>query len=273
MASASNVGISISRRRRAMADSQPLHYSALSTYWECPRRWWYEAQGWRPYLLPDPMLRGYLVDQGVAAAWRGGDLRGAITEKVVEQLDTLATARLKAEEAQRIKAVGQEALSMAQRYMQVLGKEVQPLLVGVGINLGLVTGTPDCVAMHKGERVLIELKTGQDPNPRMYSMTGQADFYAYLLGDIKLVYYDMVSPTSVNRYQRPPREDRGKYLFDTLTTFAMNLEAGALLTKEQPRYGWWCARCPFLEACQTHDDWGDDEEVLLCTMWREEGKG
>ena len=118
--------------------------------------------------------------------------------------------------------------------------------------------------------VLVELKTGHDPNPTLYSISGQADFYAYLLGDIDLIYYDLVSPNNVMRYERPPRRDRGEYLFKTLEGIARDLHMMRQWDKDQPRYGWWCTRCPYTEACDARDDGADEEEVLLTTMWREE---
>lgn len=256
---------------------EPFHYSDLLTYWECPRKWYYQREGWQPYTLPDAMLRGLLVDKGVAAAWRGEDMRLSIAQEIKVHLDTITSAQLDPSGVDTIRSIGREALSMAQQYMHVQGKDLQPLLIGTSISkasaAGPILGTPDCVAMHKGRRVLVELKTGHDPNPRQYSMTGQADFYAYLLGDIELIYYDLVSPSSIMRHQRPPRMDRGKYLFQRLERLALHAQA-ATRFKEQaavnsPRYGWWCPRCPFMEACQTRDDGGDDEEVLLTTMWQE----
>ena len=259
--------------------SIPLHYSDLTTYWECPRRWSYQRVGWRPHRLPDAMLRGLLVDRGVAAAWKGQSLRVGVADEVVLQLQYINGAHPPdaADLQAKVRALGLEAISMAGRYMQQLGVDLEPILVATTVTkdspAGLIAGTPDCVAMHEGRRVLVELKTGQDPNPRMYRMTGQADFYAYLLGDIDLVYYDLVSPNNVMRYRRPPRKDRGEYLVKKLIALAQLTQRMPAWDAENPRYGWWCARCPFLEACQTHDDWGDDEEVLLSTMWREERKG
>ena len=262
--------------------SNPFHYSNLLTYWECPRKWHYQREGWQPYQLPDPMLRGLLADRGVAAAWRGEDIRGAIAAEVAVHLATVDSARLDnaATSKDTIRNLGREAITMAQRYMEMLGRDLKPILVGTSVTkesaAGPILGTPDCVARHKRQRVLVELKTGHDPNPRMYSMTGQADFYAYLLGDIALIYYDLISPTSVMRYQRPPRLDRGQYLFQQLEKLALHAIAASRFKEQaavdQPRYGWWCARCPFLEACQARDDGADEEEVLLTTMWQDDGR-
>ena len=256
-----------------------LHYSSLLTYWECPRKWHYQQQGWQPYELPAPMLRGLLVDRGVAGAWQGQDIRAAVAEEVGIHLAVVDSARLRDGAALKdaIRQLGREAITMAQRYMAQLGGDLAPLLVGTSVTkssvAGPIAGTPDCVAMHKDRRVLVELKTGQDPNPRIYSMTGQADFYAYILSDIELVYYDLISPTSVMRYQRPPRLDRGEYLFHTLERLALQARAATRfndtsLSVDAPRYGWWCTRCPFLEPCQARDDGADDEEILLTTHWR-----
>ena len=263
--------------------TESLHYSSLLSYWECPREWHYQQQGWQPYQLPDPMLRGLLVDRGVAAAWRGEDIRTAIALEVGTHLAVVDSGKLGDALARKdkIRSLGKEAITMAQRYMEQLGKELQPILVGISVTktsvAGPVAGTPDCVALHKDRRILVELKTGHDPNPTMYSMTGQADFYAYILGDIQLIYYDLVSPTSVMRYQRPPRLDRGEYLFHTLERLALQARASirfndTSLSVDAPRYGWWCIKCPFLHPCQTRDDGGDDEEVLLTTMWKDGGE-
>ena len=264
-------------------DSQkPLHYSSLLTYWECPRKWHYQQQVWQPYQLSDPMLRGLLTDRGVAAAWQGRDIRSAIAEEVSIHLATVDSARLTdgATRKDAIRSLGREAITMTQRYMAGLGKDLTPVLVATSVSkesvAGPIVGTPDCVAMHKKKRVLVELKTGHDPNPRMYSMTGQADFYAYILGDINLIYYDLISPTSIMRYQRPPRLDRGEYLFHTLERLVLRARASERFndlsfSANFPRYGWWCARCPFLEPCQARDDGADEEEVLLTTMWRDDG--
>ena len=260
----------------------PLHYSSLLTYWECPRKWHYQQQGWQPYRLPDPMLRGLLTDRGVAAAWKNQDIRGAVAEEVSIHLATVDSARLQDGPTRKdtIRALGREAITMAQRYMEQLGKDIKPILVGTSVvkesAAGPIAGTPDCVGTHKKKRVLVELKTGHDPNPQGYSMTGQADFYAYILGDISLVYYDLISPASVIRYQRPPRLDRGEYLFHVLEKLTLQIRAAERfkdesLTVDAPRYGWWCPRCPFMLPCQARDDSADDEEILLTTMWRADG--
>lgn len=256
-----------------------MHYSDLITYWECPRRWWWEHQGWRPYRLPDAMLRGHLVDQGVAASWRGEDARVAVAMAVHDHIlscegehnDTvdihIATVR----------DLGKEALDMVARYMQHLGNTITPLLIGTTVTKitedGAIAGTPDCVALDGNQRVLVELKTGHEPNPQMYSTTGQADYYAYLLGNIDVIYYDLVGEKSILRYQRPPRLDRGAYLARETQTLQAHFAfpgVAKLITLDQPKYTWRCGQCPFLQACQTRDDGGDEEEVLLSTMWRDD---
>ena len=132
-------------------------------------------------------------------------------------------------------------------------------------------GTPDCVGYLDGRLTVFDVKTGRDPNIRYLSHTGQADWYAYLWGVNHgelpaLVSYEIISPNYINRHTRPPRVSQAQYFEEAMKNVALWDNEHLHQT---PNYTYQCARCPYLQACHTLDEGGDEEEILLSKFYLE----
>ena len=217
------------------------------------------------------MLRGSMVHAGVAAHYRGGDVAQAVTQVAAEYSRGLVQGKV----ADALTLMGQvkklegAALSMVQRYLPLYGTGT-PLLVETTITKvegpRLLGGTPDAIVLDAaGRKVLKELKTSDYGDLQAYNITGQADYYAYLAGDIALINIDVITPNLVTQLERPPRADRGSYLYNQLALLAVKYEQEAMFALNSPHYSWKCARCPFFEACKTYDMGGDQEDLLAQT--------
>ena len=248
-------------------------YTDLTLYWQCPRRWGYHKQGWREVMTNPVVLRGSYVHLALHTHWTGGDPAVAVAKAVLDLQSTLTTMRMEWPEKRTLQSIAAEALDLTGRYLNHLGQELHVRLSEHNLVVGDVGGHPDAIADYQEKLCLIELKTSDYLNLRGLDHTGQADYYAWLWwmqtgSHVALLLLDIISPEYITRLVRPPRLDKGAYMglsIGKLTSWEGKLDT----VMEQPRYGFWCNRCPFLKACNIRDAGGDDQEVLMQDFLRE----
>lgn len=229
--------------------------------------------------MPDAMVRGSLVHEAVAAYWRAEEPRVAVATKVVDYIDLYYAGQLPdaLERKVQVQKLGREALSMTDRYIQTYAQGLYAEQVETSISRTegptTVSGTPDAILIAGDQRHILELKTSDNPNISSYNVSGQADLYAYLDGNIQLLRLVGLSPTSVVELTRPPRVERGRYLFTEAALLATKYQQEPNSFAALPHYSWRCTSCPYFEACKVRDERGDDEDVLLQTCHIDETYG
>lgn len=260
-----------------MPENEKLYtYTDLDLYWDCPRRWWYHRQGWRPYEIPNPMLRGWLAHKASAASWAREDPRLAVANAVVAYGEDLTAGKVGnlQDKLAQAKLLGGEALNFNKRYHDLYAEG----FIARGVEKTIahsdgprqLGGTPDAILKDvQGRNYILELKTGNKPDVEALEMSGQADYYAHLADkagiDIHLIKLALVSPDLVTEYVRPPRLQTGQSFYASLGLMATRHEQEPLAALHSPHPGWQCPRCPYFDACRTREDGGDDGEVLELT--------
>ena len=252
---------------------ESFSYSDLVSYWECPRKLSYRKAGWR---LPNPnfpILRGTYTHKGVAAKWSGEDPGAAIDEACADTLELLISSHI--DDATPVQQAADDAKLFVSRYFNGKGKDIKPISVEESLyyieGKYKLRGTPDCVGYLDGQLTVFDVKTGRDPNIRYLSHTGQADWYAYLWGVNHgelpaLVSYEIISPNYITRHTRPPRVSQAQYFEEAMKNVALWDNEHL---RQTPNYTYQCARCPYLPACHTLDEGGDEEEILLSKFYLE----
>ena len=252
-------------------------YRDVQAAWECPRAWGYQRQGYMPYVQPPAMVRGGFTHAGIAAALKGGTVRDGIAAAAADRIDVLAKGKLSNEEANATRELAKEAQKLADKYLGTLAvgletisveKRIRQVVAGDGgFEPFVIGGTPDHIAKHEGRKVLVELKTGAG-DLRVIAHTGQGDFYAWLAGDVDLLYIDVINEDAIVRLSRPPRMAAGLYIANMLKE--LGRRAQEVDPRDHPKYGWWCGRCWFFEACTARDCHDDEEDILAQTCYLEE---
>ena len=248
--------------------SELFTYSDLVTAWRCPRRWYYERQGWRPLETPEAMLRGTLVHKAVEAWHNKQEIAAALKAVIDEEMEHRPV-----DKREGLTELAMTAYNLFVRYRDIYLGDLQVLQAEKLVTLGSknkelrVGGTPDLIARHKDKLVLIEIKTGEKSDPEMLDISAQGDYYAYLMGqlgiEIDLLYIDHVTDKYLTRYERPPRLKIGEWFFDDLLAHI----AEEPVADNFPQPAWDCYRCPFLSPCRVRDSNGDDLEILSNGSW------
>ena len=251
-------------------------YSDLVTAWKCPRAWSWYAQGYRQPLMPEAYLRGIFTHKAVAAHWMGQRPMDAIEVAYADYLEGVKSMR--AENADALKDAGRAkavAEDLAARYISKFGESVAPAAVEELMSVPRsadafetlrIGGTPDLVAIKpNSQRVLVNFKTTGNMYLKALDVTGQYDFYAYVWGEtgrkpINAILFDVVSPEYITRVERPPRLERGRYLFEAARELS-----GMSLTWSQalPHFGHHCGSCEYMAPCSLYEDGGDPQERLM----------
>lgn len=248
----------------------------IAAAWECPRQFGYSREGWQLYKANTPLLRGQFVHAALLAHFKNDDLRGGLAAVVQDRIDLVSKGGY-SDEVTNIQNIGKASLELAQRYLSTYGQDLESIAVETRIRQVvkadppfIIGGTPDHIVHHEGRRVLVELKTGAG-DPRVISMSGQGDFYAWLDGGIELIYFDIINDSVVIRLSRPPREHIGIYVFKELSNLALRVRQTD--PKDHPKYGWWCGHCDFFDVCQARDNGDDEEDILLQFFYLEDTNG
>lgn len=236
-----------------MGENPELYtWSDITAYWQCPRAWAYGRLGWQPLQLPDALVAGSIVHEIVKAH----DTRYSE--------DSIGT---KGEQWDRLYP---EAVDLAERYLQkypdlvVDSADTLVSFTGTSLPGKAIGGHPDRLGWDKGKRVLVELKTGRSPDITALDMTGQRDFYSLIveeakLGQVALVYLDIVSPEYITRVERPPRRSAAEYiLYELMVLQSVTLKEAL----EAPRFSWRCSSCWFYKACSAREQGGSDRAIL-----------
>jgi len=267
-----------------MSDTTPtlpvMTHSDLTTWWRCPRRVGYRLLGYeKPAItLSQAILRGTLFDRGVGAWLQGKDYKQVVEAKakdIAEDGIWLLDNDIKLQEA--LEALGKAktgAYEMLERYTTVTPKpialEVQEL-----IQYKEAGGHPDAVLLETSPLtalIIVDYKTGREPDLRYLSMSGQVDYYAYLYEltrkrTVTFIDYQVISEQGIHEYRRPPRLTRGKRFFGQVRLLA-HLSLESLL--DDPHVSYDCSSCPFFKPCLTREAGGDDFDILHSEYSRSE---
>jgi CRISPR/Cas system-associated exonuclease Cas4 (RecB family) len=217
------------------------------------------------------MQTGQFVHEGLRAFFAGGAFDSESAVEAINKAKEQAILRLDkvAEREQHLKAISQtveasnRALKLLSRYLQVYADDYKNAIPEVELNHCKTICHIDLIAEFKDESVIVDFKTSRSPDMRWYDISGQCDFYAYILDEAKgdsvsLIIYDIISEEGLFQLTRRPNRDRGKRLFRQIDTLA-NLEVSFLLGK--PQYQWKCPRCEYWMPCYIMET-GEPREAI-----------
>lgn len=245
-------------------------WSDLQAYWECPRRWWYERQGWRPAQLPQAMLQGLWVHLGLSEHWESRDGASAIWQAAREEVQDASS-----QYRDLCLAAADEAVQLTARILRYLeATDLEPFAGECRLEYQGCRATLDGMGLYQGKLALLEVKTGESASIEAVSQSGQADYYGVVarnaLGKlVPLAAFIVATNHSLTHLVWPLDTAKGLYLAEQVRCLGTPRVPEVLA---EPHYSWWCTRCPFLSPCQVYDQGGDHEDILYAEYLREARK-
>lgn len=252
-----------------------ISYHDLLAYWRCPRAFALHRLGWEAPAQPQEMTRGQMTHAAITGHLLGLPI-GAVLDMEVAKARGLAAQKLQGEDLNRavarIEAARAEAQPLAARYVAVYAQdyEVVELAPEWYWPSGLAVAHPDALARYHGSLGIVDWKTAGHPDALAYHISGQADWYAWLYGElhprqegIGLVLYEVITPEAVLRLEQPPQLRRGLYLATQMDR--LHKEEGDWCLAN-PSYRFDCPKCDYIQPCWLMDTEGDYQHWLARNM-------